>query len=51
MGKRGQMVLDELKNWIWAGIVLLLVVVAIVIFTNSGKGALEFFKNIIRWGK
>jgi hypothetical protein len=50
MKKRGQ-VWETLAPWIIALIVLVLMVILYGIISGKGTGALEFFKNLWRFGR
>jgi len=48
--KRGQM-WDTLVPWIIGLAVLVLIIFLFVIFKGKGEGAIEFFKNLMRFGR
>ena len=48
--KRGQM-WDTLVPWIIGLAVLVALIFIIVILKGKGEGAIEFFKNLVRFGK
>ena len=50
LGKKG-VVWDTLAPWIIALVVLLLTAILYGLITGKGKGAIEFFKNLWRFGR
>lgn len=48
--KRGELVWDELIPWIIGLAVLLLMFVLYIILTGKGNDAVEYIKNIFRFG-
>ena len=49
-GKKGQ-IWDTLIPWIIGAGVLVLVIILYIVLRGKGSGALEYIKNIIRFGK
>jgi len=50
-GKKGELVFDELVPWIIALGVLILLVVLYSILNDKGNSAIEYFKNLWRFGR
>ncbi len=48
--KKGQM-WETLIPWMIGAAVLVLVVIIFVILSGKGQGAIEFFKNLVRFGR
>ncbi len=51
MKKKGELVFDELIPWIIALGVLVLVLILYFVLSGKGTAALEFFKNMWRFGR
>ncbi|MBS3082267.1 hypothetical protein J4416_05080 [Candidatus Pacearchaeota archaeon] len=51
MKKKGAFELDQIGNWIIALVVIILVVGLYIILKDKGNVALEFFKNLWRFGR
>jgi len=51
MGKKGELVFDELIPWIIALGVIILVLILYFVLSGKGNAALDFFKNMWRFGR
>ena len=51
MNRRGQLVWDQLIPWLIAIGVLILIVILYFILTEKANSAIDFFKNLIQFGK
>ena len=51
MKKRGDLEFDTLIPWIVAILVLILIFVLYGIFSKKGTGAIEYFKQLWRFGR
>ena len=51
MRKRGELVFDELIPWLIAIGVLVILLVLYKLFWDKGSSALDFFKNMWRFGR
>ena len=50
MNKRG-LELEVLGKWIIGLVVLVIVILAILVLSGKGQGAIEFLKNFLRFGR
>ncbi len=48
--KKGQ-IWETLIPWIIGAVALVLVIIVFVILSGKGQGAIDFFKNLMRFGK
>ena len=51
VGKRGQLIWSTLIPWIIAAAVLILVTILFFILSGKGEGALDYLKNLFRFGR
>ena len=51
MKKKGELVFDELIPWIVALGVLILILILYFVLSGKGTSALEYFKNLWRFGR
>jgi hypothetical protein len=50
-GKKAGLEKDEIVSLIFVILILVIVIFAIIIFTDKGKSAIDFIKNIFRFGR
>ncbi|MBS3084158.1 hypothetical protein J4423_05110 [Candidatus Pacearchaeota archaeon] len=51
MGKKGQIEISHMADWIMVIGALILLVALIILAKEKGSGMLEFFKNLWRFGR
>jgi hypothetical protein len=51
LNKKGLIWFDQLGGWAIALAVLVIMIVSYMIMKNKGVGAIEFIKNMLRFGK
>jgi hypothetical protein len=50
-GKKAGLEKDELVSLLFVLLILVIIIIAISIFTDKGKSAIEFIKNLFRFGR
>jgi len=51
LGKKGDVVWDHVTVWILALIVLAVIILLYFALTDKASGAVQFLKNLLRFGK
>jgi len=49
--RKGMIAIDELLKWILGLVVLAIIVISILIFSGKGGAAIEYMKQLFRFGR